>query len=152
MMRTYLRAAALAALLAPPMAMADDAGEITHLMMATFDTPATPLVVEPVTVHGDLAIAGWVQGGMGGRALLRHEDGSWELSLCAGDALRQAAGLQQLGLPPGEAKTLAAAVVAAEAGLDPAVLAKFASLEGVVTKGEVGGQPPVHGHPEGQGG
>ena len=132
MMGSLLRVAALAAMLLPAAARADDAGDIRHLMAATFDRPEAPLLVDPVTVHGDLAIAGWVQGDMGGRALLRKEEGTWELSLCAGDALREAAGLEQLGLPAGEAAALADAVVAAESGVDPARLAQFASFEGIV--------------------
>ncbi len=129
-MGSLLRVAALAAMLLPAAARADDAGDIRHLMAATFDRPEAPLLVDPVTVHGDLAIAGWVQGDMGGRALLRKEEGTWELSLCAGDALREAAGLEQLGLPAGEAAALADAVVAAEAGVDPATARPVRELRG----------------------
>ncbi|MFO1210982.1 MAG: copper uptake system-associated protein [Amaricoccus sp.] len=124
----------------------DDAGAIRHLMMATFDKPEAPLTVDPVTVQGDLAVAGWAQGDMGGRALLRREDGTWELSLCAGEALRDPAGLAGLGMSAAEAEALAAAVVAAEAPLDPALVAKFSSFEGVVTMSADGEHPPADGH------
>lgn len=124
----------------------DDAGAIRHLMMATFDRPEAPLLVDPVTVQGDLAVAGWAQGDMGGRALLRREEGTWELALCAGEALRDPAALAQLGLSAAEADALAAAVVAAEAPLDPALVAKFSSFEGVVMMGADGEHPPAGGH------
>jgi hypothetical protein len=133
-MPNLLRAAAVAAaLLVPTATRADDAGDIRALMMAAFDRPEVRLSVDPVTVQGDLAIAGWVQGDMGGLALLRREQGGWELSLCAGDALRDPSALQQLGLSPTEARTLAAAVAASEADVDPARLATFARFEGIVT-------------------
>ncbi|MFO1142173.1 MAG: copper uptake system-associated protein [Amaricoccus sp.] len=143
-MLALLRAAALAAVLMPSLAKADDAADIRQLMTAMFERPDAPLDVDPVTVHGDIAIAGWVQGDMGGRALLRKEEGAWELSLCAGNALREPSGLEQLGLPATEAAALAAAVVASEAGLDPGRLAKFARFEGVIRMGA--DEPSAGGH------
>lgn len=140
-MRKHILVAAVAAFLAAPAVRADDAGAIRHAMMATFDRPETPLTVEPVTVQGGLAIAGWAQGG---RALLRKEDGAWQLSLCAGDALKEPVSLAQLGLTPEEAQALAAAVTAAEAEADPALVAKFSLFEGIVTMGEDGSHPPAH--------
>jgi hypothetical protein len=46
---------------------------IKALMAAQFDRPEQRLMVNPVVVEGDHAIAGWVQGDMGGRALLRRQ-------------------------------------------------------------------------------
>ena len=140
-----LWAVALLLMTAPLAASADDAVDIRHLMMATFDKPEAPLSVDPVTVRGDLAVAGWSQGDMGGRALLRREDEAWELSLCAGEALREPEGLAQLGLSEAEAETMAAAVVAAEATLDPALVAKFSSFDGVVTMSADGEHPAAGG-------
>ncbi len=42
---------------------------ITAVLTARFDTPEAPLTVEPVTVQGKVAVAGWSQDGRGGRAL-----------------------------------------------------------------------------------
>lgn len=107
-MRIRLLVAAVAAILAAPMVRADDADAIRHAMMAIFDRPEAPLTIEPVTIQGDLAIAGWAQGDMGGRALLRKEDRDWQLSLCAGDAMKEPDSLVQLGLTTEEAEALAA--------------------------------------------
>lgn len=149
--RRWLAALMLAAV--PFAAVAeDDTGAIRHLMMATFDKPEAPLLVDPVTVQGDLAVAGWAQGDMGGRALLRREGGSWELSLCAGDALREPSGLVQFGLSEAEAEQMAAAIVAAEATLDPALVAKFSRFEGVVTMGDDGSHSAGHAGAHGAGG
>ncbi len=122
------------ALLALPAAADDtaDAGAVRHLLMAAFDKPEAPLTVEPVIVYQDVAVAGWSQGDMGGRALLRKKDGAWVLTLCSGDALRQAAGLKTFGLSAETADAIAAEVVAAETKLDPAMVAKFSTFDGVV--------------------
>mgnify|MGYP001129383678 CR=1 FL=1 len=152
-MHILLRLAAAAALalgIGATAALADDAadsaGAIRHLMMSTFDRPDSRLSVEPVTVEGDIAVAGWAQGDMGGRALLRRKDGNWSLVLCSGDALRDPKALQTFGLPAAQADTLANAVVAAEAKLDPALLAKFASFDGVVMMDGNGQHPPAGDH------
>ena len=154
-MKRPFRAGCLAlALLATP-AFADtasDAAAVQHLMMATFDRPDARLSVEPVTISGDIAVAGWSQGDMGGRALLRRKGDHWELALCSGDSLRDAAGLETFGLPADQAEQLAAAVVAAEARLDPALLKKFASFDGVVMMGADGQHPPAADHGQGHDG
>jgi hypothetical protein len=58
-------------------------GKHKDTMKGMFDTPENPLSVEPVVVLGDNAIAGWVQGERGGRALLWRVDGQWEIRLCS---------------------------------------------------------------------
>lgn len=121
----------------------DEASAVRHLIMQTFDKPAAPLTVEPVTVLADIAVAGWAQGDMGGRALLRKKHGSWSLDLCSGDALKDAAALQQFGLTPQQARTLASAIIAAEAKLDPALVAKFSRFDGVVMMDTEGQHPTI---------
>ena len=86
---------------------------------------------------------------MGGRALLRKKHGTWVLTLCSGDALKEAKSLQHFGLTAEEAEAMAKAVVEAEAKLDPALVAKFATFDGVVMMDAEGHHPPVEGHGEG---
>jgi len=137
----------LALCLSPPaFAQEDAAGSIKHLMMATFDKPEAPLTVEPIVVFEDVAVAGWAQGDMGGRALLREKHGKWVLTLCSGDALKEAKALQQFGLTGEEAEAMAAAVVAAEAKLDPVLVAKFSTFDGVVMMDAEGHHPPADAH------
>ncbi len=145
MLITRLATALTLGLAAPAAAQAggEDASAIRHLMMATFDTPEAPLTVGPVTVHKDIAVAGWVQGDMSGRALLRKKDGGWALTLCSGDALKEAASLRWFGLSEQEAEAMASAVGAAEASTDPALLARFATFDGIMMMDAEGHHPPA---------
>lgn len=110
----------------------DDKHAIIHLMKSMFDTPETPLTVDPVVIVGDNAIAGWVQGGKGGRALLWRSGGEWQIRLCSGDGLKDPQLLEKANIPAADAKALITGLSAAEAALDPSVLAKFASFEGTM--------------------
>lgn len=124
----------------------DDKHAIIHLMKSMFDTPDNPLTVDPVVVVGDNAIAGWVQGEKGGRALLWRVDGQWQIRLCSGDGLKDPKLLENANIPAADVKTLIAELTVAEATLDPAVLAKFSSFEGtMVIEPGTGHQGHNHG-------
>jgi copper(I)-binding protein len=110
----------------------DDPTLIEKTLKSMFDKPENPLTVSPVVVVSDVAIAGWTQGAMGGRALLRRVHGKWSIQLCSGDALKEAAALEKAGLSAGDASALASALAQAEAGLDAARLKLFSSFEGTV--------------------
>lgn len=144
-LKILLSAVALSAALAPALADDTDAVAIRHLMMAQFDRPDSRLTVEPVTIHGDVAVTGWAQGDMGGRALLRRHGDQWRLVLCSGDAIKEARSLQQFGLNAEEADTMAKAVVDAEAKLDSTLVAKFSTFDGIMMMDEDGHHPPVDG-------
>lgn len=151
-LKTLFRATALAAALtvsAPVLAGDTDSGMIRHLMMAQFDRLQSRLTVEPITIHKDIAVAGWAQGNMGGRALLRRHGDQWRLVLCSGDALKEARSLQQLGLNAEEADIMATAVVEAEAKLDSRLVAKFSTFDGIMMMDEEGHHPPVNGQHSG---
>ena len=122
--------------------------------MEMFDRPEERLTVEPVTIEGNIAVAGWAQGEMGGRALMRRHGDEWRIILCSGDALKEAGALQQFGLTAEQAETMTASVIAAEAELDPALVDKFSRFDGVVMMEADGSHPPVEGHgsDHGQGG
>lgn len=120
----------------------DDA--VRAVLMAAFDKPDQRLVVEPVVVAGDHAVADWSQGATGGRALLRRvvhrpieganagsTDG-WIIVLCSGDGIRSADALVRTGIPRPAAAQLAAALTEAERHVAPERLALFATFEGTV--------------------
>lgn len=111
---------------------ADDSVAVVDLLKKTFETPDKPLGVAPVVVADGWALAGWVQGDMGGRALLKKGDMGWVLHICAGDGIKDAAALEKIGLSAMTAKTLADGLAVAEAKLDPALVAKFSLFEGMM--------------------
>jgi hypothetical protein len=147
--RRMLIAAALMGGAAPALTAyaADDTAAITHTLKAQFDRPEAPLQVRPVVVQGAHAVAGWQQAERGGRALLQrdaHAHSGWAITLCAGDGLRQAAVLQQAGVPVREAQALQAAVAQAEQRLPAAERQRLSTFEGVM---RVQGSHPAASHP-----
>ncbi|NMD09104.1 MAG: copper uptake system-associated protein [Phyllobacteriaceae bacterium] len=126
-------------LVALEQAFANEAAHhIMHVLKAQFDTPENPLTVEPVSIEGDFAVAGWSQGGKGGRALLKSVDGQWVIWLCSGAGLKQAQLMHEAGMDMAAAEKLAAMVVADEAKLDPAKVALFDGFEGTLMIGAEG--------------
>ena len=120
-----------------------DAEQIQNVLKKQFDRPDAALNVEPVTVRGNYAVAGWTQSAKGGRALLVKEKGHWAITVCAGDGLTRSDVLQQAGLSRAAAETLARAVLASELPLSKDKKALFASFEGMVKVDPASG----HGHP-----
>ena len=130
-------------------AFGSDQEAIRAVMMTTFDKPDARLVVDPVVVSGDHAIAGWSQGDMGGRALMRKKGHAWEIVLCAGDDLKKTDVLTKVGLPEVAAKTLSASLSAAEAKVPLDRLVLFSKFEGMVMvsgDGHDGHQQPQNHH------
>lgn len=134
MTRRLILLAAMACYLAPAgaRAQASDAAAIRRRMMELFDKPDQPLTVDPVVVADSFAIAGWTQGDLGGRALLRRDHGGWRIILCSGDALTTAPLIEQAGATAAVAATLVQRLAAAEAAIDPARRAYFSRFQGVV--------------------
>lgn len=145
-LRRYAGALLLACLLASPAARADgpdaDSAQIAHLMHHMFDRPDAPLVIDPIVTVDGYAIAGWTQGDMGGRALLRKSDAAWRVVLCSGDGLKDEAVLLQAGIADPTARQLTLRLAEAERSLDPARLAQLARFEGIVMMDESGAHPP----------
>jgi hypothetical protein len=81
---------------------------IRQRLMATFHRPGAALQLDPIVAVGDVAVAGWTQGGEGGRALLRLTGGRWSIVLCSGDALREPATLEHAGVSPEAARAVVA--------------------------------------------
>jgi hypothetical protein len=145
----FFRAVFLALLLAGAATGAragSDQESVRQLLMKTFDKPEARLTVDPVVIDGDVAIAGWTQGDLGGRALLRRKQAAWTIDLCAGDALKEAASLEKLGIQKSRAAALASAVETAERRLDPEIRRKFSAFDGVFAVDEHGGHADADPH------
>ena len=129
------------------MAQDGDAGQIRHVMMAQFDKPTDRLSVDAIVVKGDFAVAGWIQSGRGGRAVLVKEKGKWVINVCGGDGLKSAEALAQTGMPAATAQALAKDLAAVEAKLSPDMLKKFAMFDGIVKVGAGHGAQAGHAAP-----
>lgn len=110
-----------------------DEGAIRTVLMDRFDRPDARLTVLPVIVLNDMAVAGWTQGEMGGRALLERRHSGWVILLCAGDALLEADTLHRAGLTEVQASTMADRIAMAEATVAPERRALFSRFDGIVT-------------------
>jgi len=113
----------------------DPAVAIPAVMKAIFETGDIKLAVDPVVVQGDFAVAGWVQDGKGGRALLKKGHKGWAIHLCSGDSLKDAANLAKVGMSQADAQAMADKLATAESSVDPETLKLFASFEGTVMMG-----------------
>jgi hypothetical protein len=140
-------AATLLLLVASPvLAQTADEAAISKLLHTSFDRPDSRLTVAPVVVAGGHAIAGWAQGEMGGRALLRKKGESWELILCAGDGIKSRDALAKAGVPVHDAAALERDLAAAEGKLPPQHVAMLSRFEGMLMMDGSGNHPPVdHG-------
>jgi hypothetical protein len=128
-------------------AVMTDANVIAHVLKKQFEKPDAPLQVAPVSVEGDYAVAGWIQHGRGGRALLKKEKAQWTIQLCGGDGLLQASALTMTGLSQAAAGRLAAKVAAAEKKLTADQRRQLSLFDGIVKVdgGTHAAHPPAHG-------
>ena len=133
-----------------PMSVAGgtDAEKIEAVLMAQFDSPEAPLTVSPITIQGEVAVAGWSQQGKGGRAFLRKDDMGWFVELCAGESLVQPATFVSMGLTRAGAESLAAAVNGAERSAGADLIGRLNAFEGTVLVGRSAADG--HGHGAGQ--
>jgi periplasmic copper chaperone A len=120
-----------------------DEAAIVAVMKGTWDKPDAPLVVSPIAVHGDAAVADWTQPLMGGRALLRRRDSKWVVVLCAGDGIRSEAVLLSAGLSATQARHIARELAEKEKGVSAERLAAMSRFRGIVRMDGESGHAPV---------
>jgi hypothetical protein len=104
---------------------------IRQAMAGAFSRPNDPVTVAPLVMDGEHAVVGWVQGGQGGRSILRKVQGKWNIVVCGGRSLKDAANMAQTGIPLSTAISMAESLASAETKLDADTLKKFASFDGV---------------------
>lgn len=121
----------------------NEAHQITMELKKQFEKPDSPLTVAPISLEGDYAVAGWAQGGRGGRAFLQRDKHQWFVAVCGGSGLTQPDVLQSIGMPSDAAHRLANAVVAAEAKLGAQQSKLFDGFEGMI---KVDPSTGHHGH------
>ncbi len=132
--------------LAPAADAAADQVGVRQALMAQFDKPEARLTVEPVVVSGEAAVASWAQGERGGRALIFRKGKTWQIAVCAGDALKQEKVLREAGVKAADATLLARDLAAAESKLSASQRAKFSTFDGFLRMDAHGQHPPVQKH------
>jgi hypothetical protein len=123
-----------------------NATEVRAAIKAIWDKPGAAVTVDPVTVVGNHAIAGWTQETRGGRALLRREHGKWVVIVCGGDGLAKAAALRQTGMSAADASSMEKVAAKAESTVPEARRKMFALFEGTVRVDGAGGHAAHAGH------
>ncbi|TDM08326.1 MAG: hypothetical protein C4K60_02320 [Ideonella sp. MAG2] len=106
--------------------------QVKAVLMSQFDKPEARLAVAPVVIEGNAALAGWTQGEMGGRALLKRQQDRWVIAVCGGDDLLQAKWLKDAGLSPEQAQRLSLQAIKAEAALAASDRAKLSLFKGTL--------------------
>ena len=128
-------------------ASADDGAEAARrLLFETFDRPETRLFVDAIVVEGDAAVADWRQGELGGRAFLTRKGDAWTIALCAGDALKDGATLEKLGVSRTNAEALSRRLAAEEKRLSPDVVERFSRFDGMAAVEADGSHSPLDPH------
>jgi len=93
------------------------ASSIRAVIGKTYDTAESKVQTAPIVVRGDFAIADWIQGHRGGRALMQRRNGAWQIAACGGEAFRTVDGLKSAGVPADTAGQLVALLTNAERSL-----------------------------------
>ena len=106
--------------------------KIRALISQTFDQPKLPVKISPIVIEGKVAIADWVQGQKGGRALLRRKHHDWEIIACGGVGFKDPEGIAANGISKVIATNITAKLKDAEAKLSPQEVKQFDSFDGVV--------------------
>lgn len=110
----------------------DNEHQIATVLKKQFEKPDAPLRVEPIVVEGDYAVAGWSQGGRGGRAFLQKDKAQWFISICGGSGLTKADVLQSIGMKNDASVRLAHALQIAENKLGADKRKLFDGFEGML--------------------
>jgi hypothetical protein len=97
-----------------------------------WETPHHLVEIPAIAVGTNYALADWVQGERGGRALLRFSEGKWQTLMCGSAQLKSAQSLERAGVPSAEAKQISENLATKEANLSAAQLTQIDSFEGIV--------------------
>jgi hypothetical protein len=88
--------------------------------------------VPVIAVGRNYALADWMQGQRGGRALLRLSKGKWQTLMCGSAQLKTAQSLERAGVPSAEAKQISESLATKESNLSVEQLVLIDSFEGIV--------------------
>lgn len=106
--------------------------KIKALISKSFDQPNLKVITSPIVIEGKVAIADWIQGQKGGRALLRRRHEDWEIIACGGSGFKDSEGIAAIGISKEIATNITAKLKDAEAKLPAQKIKQFDSFDGVV--------------------
>lgn len=118
---------------------------VASSMRAQWEKPGQPLVLPVIIVQDDVAIADWLLGKKGGRALLRLVHGQWHTVLCGGTELHHAQRLQQAGVSRAVAASLVAQLQVHEKRLTASQKQGIDGFQGVMDFSQTHGHKHEHG-------
>jgi hypothetical protein len=103
----------MAGLAACAASVAEEKTAIAQALQAKYGVKSS-VSVEPIVLRNDYAVADFVQGDIGGRAVLQKHKGLWQVLVLTGQDARDAAYLVKIGVPQVEARALANMLVTSE--------------------------------------
>jgi hypothetical protein len=121
--------------IAHPQTEEESRERIQKLISKTFDRPDLKVQTDPIVIEGKVAIADWVQGEKGGRALLTRKHVDWEIIACGGAGFKDPSVIAGAGISKRIANNITEKLKIAEAKLPPQKIKQLDSFDGVVTMG-----------------
>ena len=121
--------------IAHPQTEEESRERIQKLISKTFDRPDLKVQTDPIVIEGKVAIADWIQGEKGGRALLTRKHVDWEIIACGGAGFKDPGVIAAAGISKRIANNITEKLKIAEAKLPPQKVKQLDSFDGVVTMG-----------------
>ena len=121
--------------IAHPQTEEESREHIQKLISKTFDRPDLKVQTDPIVIEGKVAIADWIQGEKGGRALLTRKHVDWEIIACGGAGFKDPGVIAAAGISKRIANNITEKLKIAEAKLSPQKVKQLDSFDGVVTMG-----------------
>ena len=132
--------------IAHPQTEEESRARIPKLISTTFDRPDLKVQTDPIVIEGKVAIADWIQGEKGGRALLTRKHVDWEIIACGGAGFKDPSVIAGAGISKRIANNITEKLKIAEAKLPPQKVKQLDSFDGVVTMGRSSRHEPKVKH------
>jgi hypothetical protein len=132
--------------IAHPQTEEESRARIQKLISKFFDRPDLKVQTDPIVIEGKVAIADWIQGEKGGRALLTRKHVDWEIIACGGAGFKDPGVIAGAGISKRIANNITENLKIAEAKLPPKKVKQLDSFDGVVTMGRSSRHEPKVKH------
>lgn len=113
-------------------ALAEPKDEVIRAIKLQWEKPDHLVAVPVVAVQQEFAIADWLQGNHGGRAMLRKMHGTWQTLACGDAKMKTVAQLKLFGVPEPQAQMLIQVLNAQEQYLTQEELQAINGFSGIM--------------------